>query len=163
MKILSLTKSNRKPSDGTDVLDIDVTPVMNMFVILIPFLISMAVFTHLSIIKFSVPYHVGTGLNNNGKPKIKLTIVVASDFIAITHGDNILDSIPNEKNEYNYDAFIEKLRLHRKNIVIQDEAIVAVKDIVKFKYVVSVMDKCKSAGFIKVGLSHAPEDVEKGA
>ncbi len=163
MKLLSLTKTNKKPSEGIDNLEIDVTPVMNMFVILIPFLVSMAVFTHLSIIKLNLPPNVGLGLNNKtGKPKLKITVVVASDHILITHGDKILDSIPNENNEYNYSSFLEKLVAHRQDIDLKKEAIIAVKDVVKFKYVVTIMDQCRGAGFEKVGLSHATEDVEKG-
>ena len=33
---------------AAEVADLDVTPVMNMFIILIPFLVSMAAFTHLA-------------------------------------------------------------------------------------------------------------------
>jgi biopolymer transport protein ExbD len=47
---LTLYKSQRPPSELVESADLDVTPVMNMFIILIPFLVSMAVFTNLSIL-----------------------------------------------------------------------------------------------------------------
>ena len=62
------------PSDAEEDTEVDVAPVMNMFIILVTFLISMAVFTHMAILEFSLPPNVGTGLDQSqGKPKLKLT------------------------------------------------------------------------------------------
>ncbi|MBD3345612.1 MAG: hypothetical protein GF401_11170 [Chitinivibrionales bacterium] len=158
---LSFYKGTRSPSEFDETPDIDVTPVMNMFVILIPFLVSMAVFTQLSILEFSLPPNVGTGLDNSsGKPKLKLTAVVAPKFIAITQGEHMLDSLPVEKGNYNYDAFFTSLKKHREKADIKDEIVVAVRDAVLFKYVVRVMDRCRDAGFNKIGLSTATGQVE---
>ncbi len=154
----------RTPSEaaGADV-DIDVTPVMNMFVILIPFLVSMAVFTHVSILEFSLPPNVGAGMNtSDGKPKLKATIVVAPSFLAITHGDRLLDSIPVQSNgEYRLEQLETLLRARRENMDIRDEAIVAVRDAVRFKHVVAVMDRVRAVGFGKVGLSSATQNPEE--
>ncbi len=163
MKKMTLLKNVRSMSDAANIIEIDVTPVMNMFVILIPFLVSMAVFTHLSILKFSLPPNAGTGLENNSeKPKLRITVIVASDHLAIVQGESMLDSIPKQKDEYDLDHFIQKLSLHRENTDIKNEAIVAVKDKIKFKYVISIMDKCREAGFEKLGLSQATENAEQG-
>ncbi len=159
---LSFIKKTRSPSEAaSEVIDIDVTPVMNMFVILIPFLVSVAVFAHLSIIEFSLPPNVGASLDNpSSKPKLKITVVVALDFLAITYGENMLDSIPRAEEEYDYSSLYQKLLLHKEEYKIKDEIVVAVRDKVRFKFVVNVMDKCREAGFIKVGLSSATVDPE---
>ncbi len=158
---LQLSKSNGAFSE--QVLDLDVTPVMNVLVILIPFLISMAVFTHFSILSFSLPPNAGPGLDqSSGKPQLKLTVVVASDYLAITHGENMLDSIPIINQQLPYDSLLEKVTKRRANIDIRDEAIVAVRDSVKFQDMVKVMDICRTAGFEKIGVSSASTDAEKG-
>lgn len=160
---LSFYKNTRIASQAAaEIIDIDVTPVMNMFVILIPFLVSVAVFAHMSIIEFSLPPNVGASLDNsNGKPQLKLTVVIANDYVAITHGENLLDSIPKISQEYNNSKLFAKLSEHRKNVDIKDEIIVAVRDAIRFKYVVAIMDRCREAGFLKVGLSSAPENPEQ--
>jgi biopolymer transport protein ExbD len=146
-----------------EAMDIDVTPVMNMFIILIPFLISMAVFTQMSILSFSVPPNAGSGLDqNNGKPKLKITIVVASEYVAITHGEKMLDSIPAADDKVTMDILLEKLKTRRSEIEEQDEAVIAVRDAVKFQNMVRVMDACRAAGFQKIGLSSATAEVAKG-
>ncbi len=160
----SLLNRMRTPSEaaGADI-DIDVTPVMNMFVILIPFLVSMAVFTHVSILEFSLPPNVGAGMDSSeGKPKLKTTIVVAPSFLAITLGENLLDSIPVQPNgEYQLGRLETLLGARRENMDIQDEAIVAVRDAVRFKHVVAVMDRVREVGFEKVGLSSATSNPEE--
>lgn len=159
---LTFSKRNPAPSEvASETIDIDVTPVMNMFIILIPFLVSVAVFTHLTIIEFSLPPNVGMGLDiSEGKPKLKMTVVVISDYLAITHGDAMLDSIPSISGGYDYASLSKQLSTRRMEIDIKDEVIVAVRDAIRFKYVVKVMDRCRDAGFEKVGLSSAPEETE---
>lgn len=164
MKGLSFRKGPRPPSEAVaEVVDIDVTPVMNMFIILIPFLVSMAVFTHLSIIEFSLPPNVGAGLDPSaGKPKLKLTVIVTPDFLAVTLGERMLDSIPLLAGEYRLDVLQERLRLRREQADIKDEAVIASRDGVRFKHLVQIMDRCREAGFEKIGLSSATESPEGG-
>lgn len=159
---LAFSKRNPAPSElASETIDIDVTPVMNMFIILIPFLVSVAVFTHLTIIDFSLPPNVGMGLDTSqGKPKLKMTVVVTAEYLAITHGDAMLDSIPVKNGDYDYTTLSKQLSIRRKEVDIKDEVIVAMRDAIRFKYVVKVMDRCREAGFKKVGLSSAPEQTE---
>jgi biopolymer transport protein ExbD len=143
--------------------DVDVTPIMNMFVILIPFLVSMAVFTHLAVVRFSVPPNVGASLDQPGtKPTLKMTVVVANQYLAITHGDQMLDSIGVRNGRYDFAALAEKLAVRGPRLAMQDQAIVAVQDGVAFKHVVAVMDRCREAGFVHIGLSSATDDPRKG-
>ncbi len=162
MKPLSFTKRTQSPSEvAGETVDVDVTPVMNMFIILIPFLVSMAVFTHVSIVEFGLPPNVGTGLDSgDGKPKLKITVVVAQRYLGITYGENMLDSIPRAPAGYQLDTLAARLVQRRASADIKDEVIVAVRDPVRFKHVIAVMDRCRESGFAKVGLSSAPEEQE---
>ena len=158
---LSLFRSNRPPSDAAPPADIDVTPVMNMFIILIPFLVSMAVFTHLSIIEFSLPPNVNAGMNRDDvKPKPKLTIRVGGDYIGIVLGEKLLDSLPVVDDTWPMDSLGVRIRQRRDEYDYSDEVIIASLDRVAFKQVVAVMDLCREAGLEKIGLSSATEDPE---
>jgi len=158
---LSLFTSIQPPSEQLPDADIDVTPVMNMFIILIPFLVSMAVFTHLSIIEFSLPPNVGTGMNSaNEKPKPKLTIRIGTDYIGIVFGDQLLDSLVVEDSAYPFDSLGMRIIARKKQLNYSDEVIVATQDAVPFKHVVQVMDLCRDAGLEKIGLSSATDNTE---
>jgi biopolymer transport protein ExbD len=87
-------------------------------------------------------------------------VVIAPEFLAITHGEKMLDSIARDKEEYDYNTFYKQLLIRREESEIKDEIVVAVRDVIRFKYVVNVMDRCRDVGFKKVGLSSATKDPE---
>jgi biopolymer transport protein ExbD len=150
------------PSAAAESQEIDVTPLMSMFIILIPFLVSMAVLTHVAIVEFSLPPNVGAGAGGGEKPKVKLTVVLTPAYLAITHGEEMLDSLPAAEGVYDLAAFAAKLAQRRGEVDIRDEVVVAVRDNIRFKNVVAVMDRCRDAGFAKVGLSSATADPRSG-
>lgn len=162
MTELSFIKGQKTPSEAAPSVELDITPVMNMFLILIPFLVSMAVFTQVSIIEFSLPPNVSAKLDaSKGKPKLKTTVVVVRDHLKITLGDQVLDSIPNTKKGYDTGLLKQRLAGIRAEATVEEQAIVAVQDPIRFKYVVGVMDACREAGFEKIGLSSAPAAAEE--
>ena len=158
---MSLTfKKGFVPSAATDgdQLDIDLIPLMSVLVILLPFLLSMAAFTHLSVIDFSVPPNVGAGLDQSaGKPVLKITVVVAPTFIAVTQGADMLDSLPRIGNDDNWKELRARLAARRAASDVPGEAVVAVNDRIPMQRVVHAMDACREAGFEKIGLSSAAD------
>jgi biopolymer transport protein ExbD len=139
--------------------DVDVVPVMNMFVILIPFLVSMAVFTQVSIIDFSVPSDVGQSSGRtSGKPKLKLTVLLTESYVGVAEGENLLDSIPVADKRYPFDELGRALAVRRLQSDFPDEIVVAARDGIAFKYVVRAMDISRESGFSKIGISGAPAD-----
>lgn len=151
-------KNVRAPSEAMEAeIDLDTTPIMNVLIILIPFLASVAVYTHLTSIDLSLPPNVGAGMAGSGeKPKLKLTVVVAEGYLLVTHGENMLDSISKAGEDYDYVLLGERLRERRAASENKDELIVAVDNPILFKHVVGVMDVCRGSGFSKVGLASAP-------
>lgn len=155
---LSLFRTNFIPSDLQEV-NLNITPVMNMFIILIPFLVSMAVFTHLSIIEFSLPPDVSNITpDNENKPQPKLTIRIGDDFLGIVLGESLLDSLPVENGFFPFDSLKVKLALRKKELNYNEETIVASADQIKFQEVVKVMDICREIGLKKIGLSSAAKE-----
>jgi biopolymer transport protein ExbD len=159
----SVKRTSLHPSDSVELPELDVTPIMNMFIILIPFLVSMAVFTHLAVLHFSLPPNAGNGLSKTEeKPQLKLTVVVTDEYLAVTHGEMLLDSIVSGNDGYDMATLSKRLIHHRFNNEVTEYVIVAVRNNVEFKDVVKVMDVCRDAGFKKIGLSNATEDPGRG-
>jgi biopolymer transport protein ExbD len=164
MMSLKFRKRLRTPSEAASALfDIDVTPMMNVLIILIPYLISMAVFTHLAMIDFSLPPNVGTGLDAaGGNPVLKLTVVVTPGYVNLTRGETVLDSIPAVNGQYPYDTLRQKIATQRAAVEVKDEVVVASRDGIRCKNLVRIMDCCREAGFSRLGLSSATENPEGG-
>lgn len=160
---MKLTVSNRHavPSEAVDEnLDIDVTPIMNMFVVLIPFLVSMAVFTHLSVHQFYLPAEAGASLDQSSGPvKLKTTVVLSEESMLVSVGGDVVDSLVVEEGNYLFDSLPSVLTKAREMSGDKEKSVVSVKDKIPFKHVVTVMDLCRAAGFSGVGLASAPEAV----
>jgi biopolymer transport protein ExbD len=160
---LSLFREHLSSSDQGDDSEIDIAPVMNMFIILVTFLVSMTVFTHVAILEFSVPPNVSRGLDqSNGKPRLRLTVRLGSDYMGIVLGDKLLDSLPVEQGIFPFDTFAAKLRIRRNENTLHDEIVIASRDEIAFKQVVHIMDICRETGFFKIGLSSATVNPESG-
>jgi biopolymer transport protein ExbD len=166
VKTIAVGKKGFLPSEVIEAeIDIDVKPILNVLIILIPFLVSVAVYTNLAVIDMSLPPNVtaaaGAGVANE-KPKLKITVVVAQSFCAITLGEQLLDSIPRAGSDYAYDTLAARLSARQAAADVKDEVIVAARDKIQFKYVVRIMDACKKTGFEKVSLASATENPGSG-
>lgn len=156
---LTLFRSIRPPSQVAEEAEVDVTPVMNVFIILIPFLVSMAVFTRVSIIEFSLPPNVGAQMNNDAvKPTPKLTVRIGNDYLAIVLGESMLDSLVVENGQLPLVELGKRIKAHQTSLDYTDEVVIASLDRIAFKHVVAVMDLCRAAGLAKIGLSSATEE-----
>ena len=71
--------SSRRQREEADT-ELNMVPIMNMFMVLIPFLLMSASFFHIRAINTSVPVHSESASANNPatetKPQIKLTVIV---------------------------------------------------------------------------------------
>ena len=66
--------------------DINMIPIMNMFMVLIPFLLMSASFFHIKAINTSVPVHADKPakmLSEKEKPKLKITVVLCTRWCLI--------------------------------------------------------------------------------
>jgi len=161
MKTLSLFTKSFVPSDAMEPeIDLDVKPMMNVLIILIPFLVSVAEYTRLAIIDMSLPPNVTAvgGAGQGEKPTLKLTVVVAPSYFCITLGETMLDSIARKGQDYPYDTLSVRLSERRQTAGVKDEVIVAPRDGIRFKYVVRIMDACRKTGFDKISLASATEN-----
>lgn len=143
-----------RPSSAADTVDLNLTPVMNLFLVIIPFLTSMAVFVHTSVIQVTLPRDAA-GLSS-GAPKkedLKLTVAVFAEGIKIALGDSLYADLPAPGGVHDYASLEKKLIELRPLLLKPDDLLVAVHDGVIFDKVVRAMDAGRSAGFTKIGLS----------
>jgi len=149
-----------KPSETLeDEIELDITPLMNIFIILVAFLISMAIFTKLAIVEFTLPPNVDSSMNNSQeKPQPKLTVRIDKQYVGLVLGDKLLDSLPVVNNSIPFDSLSLRLQARSSETDFKGEIVVASVDQIPFKTIVKTMDICREAGFSKVGLSSATTD-----
>lgn len=137
--------------------DVDVKPVMNMFIILIPFLVSMAVFSHIAIHQFYLPPNAANS-DKVGKVELKSTVVIDTNYVLVTVGSDMLDSLSTQ--DFDRTRLIKSLANAREMSGDKEKAVVSAKDAVVFDWVVKIMDICRESGFSQTGLSSAPNSAD---
>lgn len=137
----------RRPSNVAGVAELDVTPVMNMFIILIPFLISMTAFTQLAAHEFSLPGDEAAD-HATERGDLPLTVAVGTAGILVAQGDVVVAEFP--RRSAGLDLAGLTALLHTQN---PERLIVAVDAPVVTAEVVACLDACTAAGCEDVGLA----------
>jgi biopolymer transport protein ExbD len=135
--------------------ELDVTPMMNFFMILIPFLVSMAIFTQIAVVEFSLPPATEAGANSEEKEtkELDISIVVTRSGFQIVGTGRKLDMIAKVQGDYQYTqlrALLKAIKFQypsQKSVVLVFEGDVLYDDIIKF------MDICRESQFPDIGLS----------
>jgi len=140
----------RPPSDAAGA-SVDVTPVMNVFIILIPFLVGMAVFSTLSVQVIALP-------DREAAPVISaeagpLVVAIAFDGITLRHDGAELARFPRTDGGWPREAIVSALASARASAAGPIRAVAAVDDPVRTRDLVACLDWCRDAGFADVGVT----------
>ncbi len=142
----------------TDEADVDITPVMNIFLILIPFLLLTAVFVKVAILDLSLPDLENRAGESAVKKDIPESVVL--NFLFIRKGELELKSpnlsfpkLPKTQSGYSWQQLQEQLQ-RTKNKYPQSEDIIISPDAeIKYQTIITVMDHCREAGFPNISIS----------
>jgi len=154
-----MKRMNKSLSRDMESVDLDVTPVMNLFMVIIPFLLSMAVFTHIAVVEFSLPPSQTEGAEGDTGKELDLSIVITMPTHNSPGGFRIvgtgkkLDLVPMERGKFQFDI----LRALLKEVVFQypsQKSVVLVIDgNVLYDDIIQFMDICRESQLPDIGLS----------
>lgn len=132
--------------------DLNVIPVLNMFTILIPFLVSMAAFSHLAVQTFALPADApSTQVQAAAVPG--LTVRLGVEELALLRGEELLARLPQREGGLDLAGLGAALAAARAAGPAGGAVLVAVADAVRCADIVACLDCCRGAGFVEVGLA----------
>ena len=150
--------SARRQSSELD-MDLDIKPVMNLMVVLIPLLLAGAEFVKLSIIEINLPPQSQGGGGGEQNPdrevekRLNLSIVITKSGFSITSPSTVLPgesdegpTIPiNDDQTFNYDALKEKLievkkMIKDKAFKDKESAIITASADIEYQVIIDVID-----------------------
>jgi biopolymer transport protein ExbD len=156
------TKRERKSlSRLVSGVDLDLTPMMNIMIVLIPFLVSMAVFTHIAVIDFSLPPAQVEGaegaVNDNKELDISIVISMPTEnspggFRIVGTGKK-LDLIPMERGKFQFDLLRMLLKEVKFQYPSQNSVILVIDGNVLYDDIIQIMDICRESQFPDIALS----------
>lgn len=120
--------------------ELDVTAFINLIVVLVPFLLSTAVFTRLSVIDLSLPAQT-SGVEQLKVDELKLEVVIRPDAIEV--GDKIgglIARLPNTAAGYDTAALAQIVEQLKTRFPLQGNATVLALPDTSYEVLVQVMD-----------------------
>jgi len=134
--------------------DIDVTPLLNVMVVLVAFLIFSAVFTRITIQELVLPTQ-GNAKAAQDKPLVTIEVIVRKNSLEIADGKSVIVTIPKLGMKYDIQKLSEHLlKLKERNSEKQDVNLLLEPDI-EYESMIQVMDAVKVAEVKKPGQEKA--------
>ncbi len=149
----------RRRTGGDLDCEIDMVPIMNMFLVLIPFLLASSSFLNLKAINTSVPVMAETSVpaeQDKKKPEIKITATVKLEMNRIsleaTSSElteaklKVMDAVvkKNSKGEYAYDQLATALLKIKELYPKSDTLILVPSDAILYDAIIKTMDVARS-------------------
>jgi biopolymer transport protein ExbD len=124
--------------------DLDVTPFMNLMIVLVPVLLLSMVFTHTTVIDLNFPS--GDGAESAFDPDlVHLEVVVKRDGFAVADGrGGTIKFIPRVDGEYDFAQLSLVMQEIKKRMPDKRDISVLLMDQTSYQTLVSVMDKVRS-------------------
>ena len=126
---------------------LEITAFINLIVVLVPFLLSVAVFTHLSVIDLALPAQSNERVQNLDPNKpLKLEVIVRAKYVEVNdkHGGRIIDPIPNVTSGPDVKTLSTTIKMIKEKFPQHDDASVLVENEIPYDRVVQVMDAVRA-------------------
>jgi biopolymer transport protein ExbD len=149
----ALGRSRDKRSVDTE---INLTGVMNVFLIMIPFLLLTAVFMRISVLELSLPsLDKKSAEVKEQKPKS-----VVLNFLAVRENgfelrvpDLKLPDIPKKNNIYDWETLVSQLKQAKEKYPDSEDIIISPENAIIYDTIVTIMDRCREVGFPNISIS----------
>lgn len=137
----------RRPTTTTE---LNITAFMNLMVVLVPFLLMTAVFSHLTILELNLP-NPESSSSDKQKPSFDLRMVIRKQSLSVENGRSIIKNIPVQQGQYNFKLLSQiLLQVKAKYEDKQSITILSEPDI-SYEILVQAMDAARSFFTFKEG------------
>ena len=130
--------------------DIDVTPLLNVMVVLVAFLIFSAVFSRISIQELVLPTQ-GDAKSAPDAPLVTIEVIVRKDFLEIGDGKSVTATIPKLGMKYDLQKLSENLLRFKEKYRDKQDVTILLEPDIEYETMIHVMDAVKVAEVKKEG------------
>jgi biopolymer transport protein ExbD len=153
MNLKAKIKTRRTGSE-----DLLMTPIMNVFLILVPFLLLTASFVKLAILEMSLPsLNQDTSnvapANEDKKPLVLNMLAIRQNGFELKSPTFNFPLIEKKGENYDFEQLQASLRQIKDKFPDSEDLVIQPEDAVKYDDVIKVMDRCRDSGFPNISIS----------
>lgn len=137
-------RRRKKEPLETDIMELlNLTPMMDVFTVLVVFLLITAVFTSITVMDLNVPANAGASASN--KPNFAIEVIVRKSGLEIGNGTSVEAAIPKKDGTYDLKKLSEMLIRLKAQYPQKEDATVLMEPKIEYDYLVQVMDAVRGA------------------
>lgn len=139
-----MNRVRSKRQKHTEAADLDVTPFMNLMIVLVPVLLLSMVFTHTTVIDLNFP--AGDAASGEIDPEsVHLEVAVYEDRLVVADGrGGVIKNLPKIDGVYNFKELSQVMRELKRRMPDKEDVSVLLQEDTSYQTLVSVMDKVRS-------------------
>src|SRR5215472_3497313 len=131
-----LIRREKKPAE------LLLVPMIDIFTVLVTFLLMTAVFSRIAIMQIDLPSSVSP---KPEEPKFRLEVIVRQDGFVLSDGKQAIDTIPKLGGAYDLNALTEHVLAVKREHPTAEDASVLSEPRVPYDELIQVMDAIRSA------------------
>ena len=137
-------KSRAAKRQRQGVMDLNITPFMNLMVVLIPFLLSGVVFSRLSILEMSLPTaEAESSSPQTEKAPFRLIVTLREKGLSVVGTALGRVVFPSKKGKYDLEGLIHLLLKVKAQYPLEEGLTLLSEPEISYELLVSVMDACR--------------------
>ncbi len=148
-----MKRAKKSLSNDVESIDLDLTPFMNLMMFFIPFLATMAAFTHLAIVEFSLPPAQEFSTIAAQEKELDISIVITEQGFRIVGTGKKLDLVPIRRGSHQFDQLRMLLKAIKFEYPSQKSVVLVMAPEVLYDDIIKFMDTCRESQFPEIGLS----------
>jgi len=136
--------------------ELNLTAVMNIFLILIPFLLLTAVFVRIAVLELTLPSLDSSGRQaqtRKQKSTIINILVIKETGFELKSPDIKFSKLDKKQTEYDWEGLKNHLSTIKGKYPESEDIIISPVNAIKYHTIISVMDRCRESGFPNISIS----------
>lgn len=130
--------------------DLDITPFMNLMIVLVPVLLLNMVFAHTSVLELNFP--TGDSITTEQTEKLQIQVVIHSDRIVVTDNqDGVIKAIAQTGGKYDFARLKEVMKELKSRVPDKRDVVILPSQSTTYQALVTVMDAVRSYDAVVAG------------
>ncbi|HET8800222.1 MAG TPA: biopolymer transporter ExbD [Marinobacter sp.] len=131
-------------------VDLDITPFMNLMIVLVPVLLLNMVFAHTSVLELNFP--TGESLSAEQAEELQIQVVIYNDRLVVADNQGgVIKNIPQREGEYDYALLKDVMKEIKHRVPDKKDIIIMPSRQTSYQSLVSVMDTVRSYEAVVAG------------
>ncbi len=139
-----------------DDTDVNLTAVMNIFLILIPFLLLTATFVRIAVLELSLPNleraNQQQAVQRSESTILNILLIKEAELQLNSPGLKF-DTIAKDANDYNWQTLDQQLERIKTKYPDSEDIIISPEASIRYDTIIAIMDRCREAGFPLISIS----------